>query len=53
MPNKLAEITRNGTAPVAEDGVKRIGELYRIEAKLRGLDPEARLAGRQAWSSVP
>lgn len=41
---KLVEITRNGSAPVAEDGVKRIGELYRIEAELRGLDPQARLA---------
>lgn len=48
---KLVEITRNGTAPIAEDGVKRIGELYRIEAELRGLDPEARLAGRQERSA--
>lgn len=45
------EITRNGLAPIAEDGVKRIGELYRIEAELRGLDPEARLAGRQERSA--
>ena len=45
------EITRNGSAPIAEDGVKRIGELYRIEAELRGLDPEARLAGRQERSA--
>ncbi|CUX04573.1 hypothetical protein AGR1B_Lc50465 [Agrobacterium fabacearum S56] len=43
---KLVEITRNGSAPIAEDGVKRIGVLYRIEGELRGLDPEARLAGR-------
>ncbi|MBX5167015.1 IS66 family transposase [Rhizobium sp. NZLR4b] len=48
---KLVEITRNGTAPIAQDGVKRIGELYRIEAELRGLDPEARLAGRQGRSA--
>lgn len=48
---KLVEITRNGTAPIAEDGVKRIGELYRIEAELRGLDPEARLARRQERSA--
>ncbi len=41
------EITRDGSAPIAEDGVKRIGELYRIEAELRGLNGEARLAGRQ------
>lgn len=48
---KLVEITRNGSAPIAEDGVKRIGVLYRIEGELRGLDPEARLAGRQARSA--
>ncbi|ACM35492.1 MULTISPECIES: IS66 family transposase [Rhizobium/Agrobacterium group] len=48
---KLVEITRNATAPIAEDGVKRIGELYRIEAELRGLDPEARLAGRRERSA--
>lgn len=36
----------SATAPIAEDGVKRIGELYRTGAELRGLDPEARLTGR-------
>ena len=46
------EIIRNGSAPIAEDGVKRIGELYRIEAELRGFDPEARLECRQE-RSVP
>ena len=49
---KLVEITRTGLAPIAEDGVKRIGELYRIEAELRGLDPDARLAGRQERSAA-
>ncbi|MBY3252470.1 IS66 family transposase [Rhizobium laguerreae] len=48
---KLVEITRNGSAPIAEDGVKRIGELCRIEAELRGLHPEARLVGRQERSA--
>ncbi|MBY5624886.1 IS66 family transposase [Rhizobium leguminosarum] len=48
---KLVEITRNGSAPIAEDGVKQIGELYRIEAELRGRDPQARLAGRQERSA--
>ncbi|MBB4439940.1 MULTISPECIES: IS66 family transposase [Rhizobium] len=48
---KLVEITRNGAAPIAEEGVRRIGELYRIEAELRGLDPQARLAGRQERSA--
>lgn len=31
---------------IVEDGVKRIDELYWIEAELPGLDAEARLAGR-------
>ncbi|ASY66550.1 Mobile element protein (plasmid) [Sinorhizobium sojae CCBAU 05684] len=48
---KLVEITRNGAAPIAEEGVKRIGELYRIEAELRGLDPQTRFAGRQERSA--
>lgn len=48
---KLVEVARNGPAPIAEDGVKRIGELYRIEAELRGLDPATRLAERQARSA--
>jgi len=44
---KLVEITRTGPAPIAEEGVKRIGELYRIEAEIRGHDPAARRAARQ------
>lgn len=32
-------------------GKARIGELYRIEAELRGLNQEARLAGRQERSA--
>jgi hypothetical protein len=47
---KLVEMTRTGTVPTAEEGVKRIGELYRIEAKLRGAD--ARLAARDTWSGT-
>ncbi len=35
---KLVEITRNGAAPIAEEGVKRISELYRHR-------------GRTAWPS--
>lgn len=48
---KLVEITRTGSTPIAAEGVKRIGELYRIEAELRDLDADARLAGRQARSA--
>lgn len=48
---KLVEITRTGSAPIAEEGVKRIGELYKIEAELRGLNPDERLAARQERST--
>jgi hypothetical protein len=47
---KLIEFTRTGSSPIAEDGVQRIGELYKIETESRGLNPEARLAVRQAQS---
>lgn len=48
---KLVEITRNGSAPIAEEGVRRVGELYQIEAELRGRDPQFRLAARQERSA--
>lgn len=47
---KLVEITRAGTAPIAKEGVRLIGELYAIEAEIRGLRPEQRLAARQERS---
>ena len=47
---KLFEVARNSTAPIAEDGLKRIAELYKIEAEIRGLSSEARLAIRQDQS---
>ncbi len=49
---KLIEITRTGPAPIAEEGVAFIRDLYAIEAELRGSDPATRLAVRQA-SSAP
>ncbi|EIE50027.1 transposase IS66 [Citreicella sp. 357] len=48
---KLVEIPRTGRAPVAKDGVQRIGELHRIEAGIRSLDPATRLAARLARSA--
>jgi transposase len=44
---KLHEIARNSAAPIAEEGLKRIGELYRIEADIRGQSADARFAARQ------
>jgi transposase len=44
---KLHEVARNSIAPIAEEGLKRIGELYRIESDIRGQSADARLAARQ------
>ncbi len=49
---KLHDVAKNSTAPIAEDGLKQIAELYRIEADLRGMTSDARLAARQ-HRSVP
>ncbi len=48
---KLFEVARNSTAPIAEDGLKRIAEIYKIEAGIRSLPSEARLAIRQDQSA--
>nr|BAH89869.1 putative transposase [uncultured bacterium]BAH90007.1 putative transposase [uncultured bacterium]BAH90273.1 putative transposase [uncultured bacterium] len=48
---KLIEITRTGPAPIAEEGVDLIRDLYRIEADIRGSDPTARLVARQDRSA--
>ena len=48
---KLHEVAQAGTAPIAEEGLKQIAALYRIEKDIRGLDPEARLAARQDRSA--
>src|SRR3546814_11519926 len=39
---------KGGNAPVAEEALRRIASLYRIEARIRGSSPEHRLAVRQA-----
>jgi transposase len=49
---KLIDITRAGPAPIAEEGVALIRDLYAIEADIRGKDPAGRLAARQT-RSVP
>lgn len=44
---KLFEVARNSTAPIAEEGLRQIAELYLIEKEARGLPPQERLAVRQ------
>lgn len=48
---KLHEVAQSGTAPIAEEGLKQITALYRIEKDIRGLSAEARLAARQDRSA--
>jgi len=48
---KLIEITRTGPAPIAEEGLALIRELYAIEADIRGGDPATRLTARQERSA--
>ncbi len=48
---KLIEITCTGPAPIAEEGVALIRDLYAIEAEIRGNDPVTRLSARQGRSA--
>jgi transposase len=43
---KFVEIAKAGPAPIAEEALCRIAELYAIEANIRGASPEARVAAR-------
>ncbi len=49
---KLIEITRTGAAPIAEEGVALIRDIYAVEAEIRGCDPATRLAVRQERSAL-
>jgi len=47
---KLHEVARTGTTPIADEGLRQIAALYRIEKDIRGQSPEARRASRQERS---
>jgi transposase len=44
---KFFELTVSGAAPIAEEALRRIGDLYEIEASIRGSPPKVRLLLRQ------
>jgi hypothetical protein len=44
---KLYDVFEATKSPIAEEALKRIGELYQIEAAITGQPPETRLAARQ------
>ena len=45
-------LTHHNVAPIAEEGLKQIADLYRIESRARGTSAEDRLALRQAKSAA-
>ena len=49
---KLREVFDRDASPIAEEGLRRIAELYAVEAEIRGQGADARFAARQA-RSVP
>lgn len=48
---KLYDLTHNNVAPIAEEGLKQIAALYRIEAQVRGTSVDERMALRQTKSA--
>ena len=48
---KLFDLTHNNVAPLAEEGLKQIAALYRIEAQTRRMAADERLALRQIKSA--
>ncbi|MYF86468.1 MAG: IS66 family transposase [Rhodospirillaceae bacterium] len=48
---RLREIYDSSGSEIAAEGLRRIAELYAIEAEIRGCSPERRLAERQARSA--
>lgn len=48
---KLFDLAHHNAAPIAEEGLKQIAALYRIEKQARGTSAEDRLALRQAKSA--
>ena len=43
---KLYDVAKAGVAPIAQEGLKQIAALYRIEADIKGQPADARLAAR-------
>ena len=51
LRRKFFDLAKGGSAPIATEALKRIGELYAIEADIRGQSAEARAAARQQRST--
>jgi transposase len=51
LRRKFFDLAKGGSAPIAAEALKRIGELYAIEAGIRGQSAQARAAARQQRST--
>jgi transposase len=51
LRRKFFDLAKGGAAPIATEALKRIGELYAIEADIRGQSAEVRAAARQQRSA--
>ena len=49
---EFVDLAKGGTAPIAEEALRRIAALYAIEAEVRGKPPDTRRAARQAKSKA-
>jgi len=50
LRRKFIDLAKGGSAPIATEALRRIGELYAIEADIRGQSAELRAAARQERS---
>jgi len=51
LRRKFFDLAKGGSAPIATEALRRIGELYAVEADIRGQDAAARAAARQDRSA--
>jgi transposase len=51
LRRKFFDLAKGGSAPIATEALRRIGELYAIEAEIRGQDAGRRGAARQQRSA--
>ena len=50
LRRKFIDLAKGGSAPIATEALRRIGELYAVEADIRGQTAELRAAARQERS---
>jgi transposase len=51
LRRKFFDLAKGGSAPIATEALRRIGELYALEAEIRGQSADARAAARQQRSA--